>query len=100
MKLNVHEQNDRIAREVEAAAADKGLSVRHNVTSSRRGAHQGWHRWVALRPGVCSDYSIRSRAAVVYTEAAFSRNNLPSVRGEGEALTELLVALRDIGVPA
>jgi hypothetical protein len=87
-RLNTRTENADLATRIGYVAQIKGLSIRHNTSSSRRGGHDGYHRWVVLR-GNPSNYSIRSRDCLGYTEARFSQNYLPSIRGERDALQEI-----------
>jgi hypothetical protein len=89
--INVHRANEAIAESVIDAARKRGWIVRRNQSSARTGHFDGYHRYVVLRnsPDRIS-HSIRSRHCVGYAEARFSREFLPSIRGERMALEQLL----------
>ena len=83
-------ENLDVWHEAEQAAVRLGCIIRHNWASQH--SFYGYHRYVALLPNA-TDISCRSRSCVVYTEAPYSRQYLPSKRGEREALQYLTVLL-------
>jgi len=89
--INVHDENADVANAVITTAEQQRLDVRHNASGF--GKFAGAHRYVLLARDVSSDYSIRSRACVAYTETPYSRNYRPSIIGERRALQQLLSIL-------
>ena len=88
-----HEENYPIWEQAGQLARKLGLELRHNVTNTTR--WQGRHSYVLLLPAA-TNISRRSRSAICHTWAYHSRACLPSIRGEREALEELLEQLAAI----
>ncbi len=89
-----HEQNAELARQVEELARQRGLGVVHNVTSYSN--HDGYHRYLIFDPTKATgQITIRSKATIEYTEARYSRNGQPSIKGEREALDALRESLSE-----
>ena len=85
-----HEKNRDLWEEAGRVAQKLGLELRHNIANTTR--WQGRHSYVILLAGA-KNISRRSREAICHTWAFHSREGLPSIRGEREALEELLEQL-------
>lgn len=98
--LNVHEQNAAVAEAVAQAAQEAGLAIRHNA--SGLGNHDGYHRWVVLKPETVSEtnYSCRSKGCLYYSQARYARWGKPSIIQEREALLDVLEFLQESRVEA
>lgn len=90
-QLWVHPQNEPYANIVIAIAKRHGYQVRHNASTIA--GFYGHHRYVVLKPGA-TNYTIKSRDVVDYTEAPYSHYFKPSIKGERIALTKLAFSLR------
>ena len=91
-KLNVHEENDRLAAQVIGAAKAKNLGTTRFVSSEA--AFVGRHRYcIFRRPEKGRPYASIDRRVVAYYGAPYQRYWEPSIKGEAKALGRLLKAV-------
>jgi len=91
-EINVWPQNNDVAERLLQLANKRNIYVRHNTSSAVTGPFDGHHRWVLLRPDH-TNYSIRSKDCLGYSETRYARYFKPSIIGERQAIQELIDSL-------
>ena len=90
--LNCRAQNAELAERVLAAAAARGLGATRYACSL--GHFDGYHRYaIYLQPAEGRPFGTRSIRVVGYWNARYTRDYLPSICGEREALDAVLMYL-------